>query len=77
MNLVEISDAGTPECSSGLVTGVGARWTDMESRGRHHLDADLCSGSYVEAVKQSLEVAAAELDIGEAYGERLGSREWM
>jgi hypothetical protein len=32
---------------------------------------------HVEAVKQSLEAAAAKLDISEAYGERLGAREWM
>jgi hypothetical protein len=28
-------------------------------------------------VKQSLETAAAELDIGESGGERLGTREWV
>ena len=77
MDVIEVSDGGTPECGGSLVAGERACRANVERCRRHVMNSDLRSGLYVEAVEQSLEAAAAKVDISEPCGERFGAGKWL
>ena len=59
MDLVEVSDQGAPQRGGGFVASERTGRRDVQRSSCHLMDTDLRSGSYVQAVEQPLEAAAA------------------